>query len=101
MTVFKVVFVANPGGTSSEASIALDRSCRGDLRRSDPGGGSSTSSTQFLRDLIPGGASTALGATDASALLRSVRPETAEERIRKELARELIVEVRSVDGQPR
>src|SRR5215218_5256084 len=38
MTVSDVVEVPNPGGTSSEASIAPDRPGRGDLRRAEPGG---------------------------------------------------------------
>jgi hypothetical protein len=37
MTVFEVVVVANPGGTSSEWSIARDRARRGDLRRRESG----------------------------------------------------------------
>src|SRR3990172_7191732 len=37
MTVFEVVVVTNRGGTSSEWSIARDRSHRGDCRRSELG----------------------------------------------------------------
>src|SRR5918996_6058739 len=37
MTVFEVAVVANPGGTSSESSIARDRPHRGDVRRRDIG----------------------------------------------------------------
>lgn len=51
-----------------------------------------------LRDLIPGGAATAITAKSASALLRSVRPESPAERTRKELAQDLVREIRTVDA---
>src|SRR4051812_30833743 len=39
MTVFEVAVVANPGGTSSESSMARGRLQPGDLRRRDVGRG--------------------------------------------------------------
>jgi transposase len=53
----------------------------------------------LLRDLVPGGGGAALTAQAASAVLRSVRPASAAERMRKELARELVQEVRTVDAR--
>lgn len=52
----------------------------------------------LLRDLIPGGAPLALTANKASTLLRSVRPVSPSERTRKELAQDLIGDLRSVDA---
>ncbi|MEQ9323527.1 MAG: IS110 family transposase [Polyangiaceae bacterium] len=51
-----------------------------------------------MRDLLPGGAAAALTAKAASTLLRSVRPESSAERTRKELAQDLVREVRAVDA---
>jgi transposase len=51
-----------------------------------------------LRDLIPGGAALAITAKSAAALLRSVRPASACERTRKELASDLVRELRSADA---
>jgi transposase len=51
-----------------------------------------------LRDLIPGGASLAITAKSATATLRSVRPASACERTRKELAGDLVRELRTVDA---
>jgi transposase len=51
----------------------------------------------ILRDLIPGGAPTALTAAVATALLRTMRPATIVEHTRKDLARDLIAEIRAVD----
>lgn len=51
----------------------------------------------LLRDMIPGGAGPALTAEAATALLRGFRSVSVAERTRKELARELIREVRLVD----
>jgi len=53
----------------------------------------------LLRDLVPGGARAALTAEAAAALLRSVRPASPAERTRKELARELVHEIRGVDAR--
>jgi len=53
----------------------------------------------LLRDLIPGGARPALTAEAAAALLRGLRPVSTAERTRKELARELIREIRAVDAR--
>lgn len=52
----------------------------------------------LLRDLAPGGARTDLTATSAGALLRTIRPASASERTRKELARDLVCEIRAVDA---
>ena len=51
-----------------------------------------------LRDLIPGGAALALTAKSAAMLLRSIRPESPAERTRKELAQDLVRELRAVDA---
>jgi len=51
----------------------------------------------LLRDLIPGGAETNLTAAEATGLLRSVRPATTVERTRKELARDMVRDLRSLD----
>jgi transposase len=51
-----------------------------------------------LRDLIPGGAELAITAKAASRMLRSVRPASVCERTRKELARDLVRDLRTVDA---
>jgi transposase len=53
----------------------------------------------LLRDLIPGGAPTDLSATMASDLLVGVRPASPVEQARKQLARDLITEIRGVDAR--
>jgi transposase len=51
-----------------------------------------------LRDLVAGGATTDLTATTAAAvLLRRLRPRTAADRARRDVARDVIAEVRQVD----
>ena len=50
-----------------------------------------------LRDLVPGGAALAITAKSASTMLRLVRPATASERVRKELAQDLVRDLRAVD----
>jgi transposase len=52
-----------------------------------------------LRDLIPGGADTGLRAHSASDALARVRPVGTVESIRKQLARELVGEIREVDAR--
>jgi transposase len=51
----------------------------------------------LLRDLLPGGAPTELTADRATALLRTIRPAGPVEHARKDLARDLIAEIRSTD----
>src|SRR3954471_4671993 len=51
----------------------------------------------LLRDLIPGGAPARLSATAASRLLTGVRPAGAVETARKQLARDLVAEIRAAD----
>ncbi len=51
----------------------------------------------LLRDLLPGGAPTDLTAGDASRLLTGVRPAGPVEAARKQLARELVAEIRDTD----
>ena len=51
----------------------------------------------LLRDLLPGGASTNLTAAAASRLLARVRPVGPGEIARKQLARDLVVEIRDAD----
>jgi transposase len=51
----------------------------------------------LLRDLLPGGAPAQLSADQAAALLRTVRPVGDVEQVRKELARDLVAEIRTLD----
>lgn len=51
-----------------------------------------------LRDLVPGGVALAITAKSASTTLRSVRPSSPCERTRKELARDLVHDLRAVDA---
>ena len=53
----------------------------------------------LMRDLVAGGARTALTAKVASAALRSVRPSTPTEQARKALAWDLVGDIRSLDRQ--
>jgi signal transduction histidine kinase len=53
----------------------------------------------LLRDLVPGGAPTELSAAAAAGLLARVRPASPMERARKQLARDLILEIRGVDAR--
>lgn len=51
-----------------------------------------------LRDLVPGGAEVAITAKAATAMLRCVRPVSTCERTRKELAQDLVRNLRAVDA---
>jgi hypothetical protein len=51
----------------------------------------------LLRDLLPGGASTDLTAEQAAALLSRIRPASPVERARKDLARDLVADIRALD----
>ena len=53
----------------------------------------------LLRDLLPGGAPLQLGANQASSLLRRVRPAGPVETVRKNLARDLVAELRALDAR--
>jgi transposase len=53
----------------------------------------------LLRDLIPGGADTDLTATAAARVLAAVRPVGPAEATRKQLARDLVAEVREADAR--
>jgi transposase len=53
----------------------------------------------LLRDLLPGGASTDLTAERAAALLSRIRPASPVERARKDLARDLVADIRALDGR--
>jgi transposase len=53
----------------------------------------------LLRDLIPGGAPTDLTAAKTAALLRRVRPATATAACRRQLARDLLGDLRRVDAR--
>ena len=53
----------------------------------------------LLRDLVPGGAPTDLTAAKAAALLRRVRPTTATAACRRQLARDLLGDLRRVDAR--
>lgn len=52
----------------------------------------------MLRDLIPGGAELAIKAKSASTLLRSVRPASPCEHTRKQLAQDLVRDLRAADA---
>jgi transposase len=54
---------------------------------------------RLLRDLIPGGAKTGISTRQAADLLRRVRPVTATETARKQLARDLIVGLRALEAR--
>ncbi len=51
-----------------------------------------------LRDLVPGGAALAITAKSASTLLLSIRPASPSERVRKELAQDLVRDLRTVNA---
>lgn len=53
----------------------------------------------LLRELLPGGAPTALTVTKAGILLRGLRPLTGTDRVRKSLARDLVADIKRYDGQ--
>jgi transposase len=53
----------------------------------------------LLRDLLPGGAPTQLSANAAATLLRAVRPAGEVEGVRKEIAWDLVAEIRGLDKQ--
>ena len=53
----------------------------------------------LLRDLLPGGAPTDLTAAKAAALLRRLRPTTATAACRRQLARDLLGDLRRVDAR--
>lgn len=53
----------------------------------------------LLRDLVPGGAPVGLSADKAAAILRKVRPDTATDACRRDLARELLADLRRLDRQ--
>jgi hypothetical protein len=52
-----------------------------------------------LRDLVPGGADLAITAKSSAAMLRSIRTASACERTRKDLAQDLVGELRAVDAR--
>jgi transposase len=52
---------------------------------------------QLLRELVPGGADLHLSGDKAAALLRGVRPATATDACRRDLARELLGDLRRLD----
>jgi transposase len=52
---------------------------------------------RLLRDLIPGGVKTGLSSRQAAAALRGVRPNTATDATRKQLARDLISGLRALE----
>jgi transposase len=53
----------------------------------------------LLRDLLPGSAPVGLSAEKAAALLRTVRPDTATDACCRDLARDLLTDLRRIDGQ--
>jgi transposase len=53
----------------------------------------------LLRELLPGGAPTELTADRAAATLARIRPNSAAERARKQIARDLVDDIRRLDAQ--
>ncbi|GHB32074.1 transposase [Streptomyces chryseus] len=53
----------------------------------------------LLRDLLPGGAPTRLSADKAAALMKGIRPVTATDNCRRDLARDLLADLRRLDHQ--
>ena len=53
----------------------------------------------LFRALLAGGAPTGLSAAAAAALLRTVRPVGEAERVRKQIAGDLVAEIRALDGR--
>jgi transposase len=53
----------------------------------------------LLRELVPGGAPVDLSVPKAAAALRSIRPLTATDRVRKELAKDLVADIKRYDTQ--
>ncbi|MGW3344492.1 IS110 family transposase [Nonomuraea rubra] len=51
----------------------------------------------LLRELLPGGAPIGLSADKAAALLRTIRPTTATQSLRRDLARDLLADLRRID----
>ncbi|MGW3248831.1 IS110 family transposase [Streptomyces sp. NPDC001070] len=52
-----------------------------------------------LRDLLPGGAPTGLSADKAAALMKGIRPVTATDACRRDIARDLLADLRRLDRQ--
>lgn len=52
-----------------------------------------------LRDLIPGGAPTGLSADKAAALMKGIRPVTATDACRRDIARDLLTDLRRLNRQ--
>jgi transposase len=53
----------------------------------------------LLRDLVPGGAEVRMSADKAAALLRAIRPATATDACRRDIARQLLAALRRLDAQ--
>lgn len=54
-----------------------------------------------LRDLLPGGSPTRLSADKAAALMKGIRPVTATDNCRRDIARDLLADLRRMDRQVR
>lgn len=52
-----------------------------------------------LRELLPGGAPTGLSADKAAALMKGIRPITATDNCRRDIARDLLADLRRLDRQ--
>ncbi|WP_392841344.1 IS110 family transposase [Streptomyces sp. LN500] len=52
-----------------------------------------------LRDLLPGGAPTGLSADKAAVLMKGIRPVTATDNCRRDIARDLLADLRRLDRQ--
>ena len=53
---------------------------------------------RLLRELLPGGVEAGLSAEKAAAALRTIRPATATDAVRRELAKELLTDLRRIDS---
>ncbi len=53
---------------------------------------------RLLRELIPGGVESGLSAEKAAAAMRTIRPATATDALRRELAKELLADLRRIDA---
>ncbi len=53
---------------------------------------------RLLRELLPGGVDPGLSADKAAAVLRTIRPATATDAVRRELTKELLADLRRIDS---
>ena len=78
----------------SEVAPQISRHVRRNFLTSDP----AAETDAMFRDLVPGGAPLALTAAAASQMLSKIRPTTTVERARKQLARDLVKDLKALDA---